>query len=98
MKIHSIQHFENMQMMCRYFEEKSKYDDLYVIEYETSKIINGIIENEEDDIVGVEKILDFLAIVEKSNHAGGSHWHDYEIHVLAILKLNRLSGNKTIQK
>ena len=98
MKIHSIQYFENMQMMCRYLEAKSKSDDLYVLEYETSKIINGIIENEEDDIVGVEKILDFLAIVEKSNHAGGSHWCDYEIHVLAIVKLNRLSGNKIIQK
>lgn len=98
MKIHSIQHFENMQMMCRYFETKSKYDDLYVIEFETSKVINSIIENEEGDIVGIEKILDLLAIVEKSNHAGGSHWHDYEIHVLGILRLNRLSGNKIIQK
>ncbi|SNR29427.1 hypothetical protein [Flavobacterium sp. ov086] len=96
MEIHSIQHFENMQMMCRYFEEKSKYDDLYVIEFETSKIINSIIESEEDSIVGIEKILDFLAIVEKSNHAGGSHWHDYEIHVLAIVNINRLSGNKAI--
>lgn len=96
MEIHSIQHFKNMQMMCRYFEEKSKYDDLYVIEFETSKIINSIIESEEDSIVGIEKILDFLAIVEKSNHAGGSHWHDYEIHVLAIVNINRLSGNKAI--
>ena len=96
MEINSIQHFENMQMMCRYFEAKSKFDDLYVIEFKTSKIINSIIENEEDSIVGIEKILDFLAIVEKSNHAGGSHWHDYEIHVLAIVNINRLSGNKAI--
>lgn len=96
MKIHSIQHFENMQMMCSYFEEKSKFDDLYVIEFETSKIINSIIEKEEDHIVGIEKILDFLTIVEKSNHAGGSHWQDYEIHVLAIVKINKLSINKAI--
>ena len=83
-------------MMCRYFEEKSKFDDLYMIEFETSKNINSIIESEVDDIVGIEKILDLLTIVEKSNHAGGSHWHDYEIHVLAILKVNKLYGNKII--
>lgn len=95
MKIYSTQHFENMKIMCRYFEANSKHDD-YLIEFETSKIINSIIESKEDSIVGIEKILDFLGIVEKSNHAGGSHWHDYEIHVSAIVNINRLSGSKEI--
>lgn len=41
MKRITEEHFNRMEMMCRYFESKSKQDKLFLSKYEVSKKINA---------------------------------------------------------
>nr|WP_199000731.1 hypothetical protein [Flavobacterium sp. ASV13] len=93
MKICSQQHFDNMQMMCQYFESKSKDNDLYLPEFTTSKSINDIIKYEENSTEGIQKILKSLAKIEKMEHHNDVHWLDYKIHIMAVLRENGYKEN-----
>ncbi|CAD0008786.1 hypothetical protein [Flavobacterium chungangense] len=53
MEIYSQEHFEKMQMMCRYFESHSKVNELYLPEFTISKSINDVIEYEENNVEGI---------------------------------------------
>ena len=55
-------------MICRYFESNSKVDELYLAEFIMSNLINNIIENEENDVDGVQNILKLLAEIKSLEH------------------------------
>lgn len=93
MKIYSKEHFDNMQMMCRYFESKSKDNDLYLPEFTASKSINNVIQYEENSVEGIQKILKTLAEIENSQHYNDAHWLDYKMHVMAVLRENGYTEN-----
>ncbi|SEP02203.1 hypothetical protein SAMN05444671_4616 [Flavobacterium sp. CF108] len=93
MKKHT-QHFENMQMMCRYFESNSKLNKFYLPEFTISKKINDIIENEENSFDGIMKILELLAEIDNLEHPNDIHWFDYKLHVLSVLRQNGFSENE----
>ncbi|WP_269236594.1 hypothetical protein [Flavobacterium flavigenum] len=88
MKIYSQQNFENMKMMSRYFESNSKVDELYLLEFRTSNLINNIIENEDDNEKGIQETFKLLAEIESLEHKNDSHWLDYKIHVMCVLREN----------
>ncbi len=80
-------HFERMKMMQSYFKEMSKSSNLYIPEYNATKTINSILESNCNVDTEIKKRIESeLSKVNKSEHYGGSHWHDYEIHTNSILK------------
>lgn len=88
MRIISKEHFDNMKMMCRYFKEHSERSPLYIPEYNASKGIIFIIENETNTENGILKIEQLISDVEKSNHENGSAWFDFVIHTKAVIRVN----------
>ncbi|MCP2029791.1 hypothetical protein L1276_004985 [Flavobacterium sp. HSC-32F16] len=94
MKKYTQQHFENMQMMCSYFESNSKNNEFYLPEFTASKKINDIIENEENSFEGVMKILELLAEIDNLKLKKDVHWFDYKLHVLSVLRQNGFSENE----
>lgn len=93
MKIYNQKKIQNMQMMCRYFESNSKSNKLYLPEFTISKKINDIIENEENGAKGIQKIFKLLAEIESLEDKNDSHWHDYKIHVMCVLRENGFNEN-----
>ena len=94
MKIISEEHFKRMEMMSRYFKEKSIINSAYLPEYKISEEINKMICKIEKPILSdFEKIVELMKNIENTDHYGGSHWHDYQIHLNAILKENGFEPN-----
>ncbi|CAL2101239.1 conserved protein of unknown function [Tenacibaculum sp. 190130A14a] len=94
MKIISNKHFEQMEIMCRNFEERSKNNLLFLPQHKVSKKINSLIRSiEKPTDLELNTIADLVKNIENIEHYGGSAWHDYKIHVNAILKENGFKFN-----
>jgi hypothetical protein len=94
MKTISKEHFERMEMMCETFADKSKMDSLFIPEFETSEEINEMIRSinkpTESDF---NKIIDLIKKTDLREHYDGSQWHDYKIHLNALLRYNGFKSN-----
>lgn len=94
MKIISKEHFERMEKMCKNFGDKSKIDSMFLPEFISSKEINQmIILIEKPKETDFKKILDLIKNTDTEEHFGGSMWHDYKIHLNALLKENGFNSN-----
>lgn len=94
MKIISKEHFEQMEMLSKAFGVKSEIDSLFLPEFITSKEINQmIILIERPTETDFKKILDLIKKTDKEEHFGGSMWHDYKIHLNALLRENGFNSN-----
>ncbi|MFD1602246.1 hypothetical protein ACFSJW_18405 [Flavobacterium artemisiae] len=87
---YSQEYFERMQMMCRYFESQSKKNILHVPEFIASSLINDIIQKEEENLIASKKIEEILAEMKVTEHQNNVHWYDYKIHVMNVLKENKI--------
>ena len=80
-------HFERMKMMESYFNKQSKINRLYIPEYNASKKINSILENNNDlSLENFKEIEIVLLKVKESEHFDGSHWYDYELHTNSLVR------------
>jgi hypothetical protein len=95
MKVISDKHFNEMQMMSRIFGERSSLQELYLPEYEASKLINEIIQmTDEPKYTHFQKIVSIIEGVESVQHANGAAWLDYKLHVVATLRVNGFLDTK----
>jgi len=84
MKSIELKHFERMKMMCKYFEDHSNTNHLYIPEYTAAIKINNLIETGDNQKSEIEKILKEIENIE---HKNDSHWLDYKMHVKAYFNL-----------
>lgn len=82
-------HFAHMTSMEDYFKRHAAGDVAYQPEWEACCNINERIRNTtaptQQDL---EAIVTLLNNTDQTTHANGSAWHDYKLHVWAVLARN----------
>ena len=85
----SEEHFDRMRMMVRTFKSNSIKHPTFLPEFKASKSINEIIESTTKPTEETfSEILKILSEIDLTEHYNGSQWHDYKIHLNAILREN----------
>ncbi|RBW57542.1 hypothetical protein DS884_10835 [Tenacibaculum sp. E3R01] len=82
-----------MEMMYLNFKTQSKAKSLFIQEYETSKEINELIRlTDKPTQIEFKKIVELIKLVNNTEHYSGSQWHDYKIHLNAVLLENEFES------
>jgi hypothetical protein len=78
------QRFERMKGLSMYFERQAETQSLFYPEYKASKEINEILELKEKlTEQELERIVEILEELDKTEHYNGSGWLDYKLHLSA---------------